>query len=77
LVWEPDNAYEKSAIAVFIHGVPVGHLDRYDAEEYQGMLKPRGGRVWVQAIVMGGRPTPVGEVGSIGVKLDDIPGPGE
>jgi hypothetical protein len=77
LVREPDNAYDKNSIAVFIHGVQVGHLDRYDAEEYQGILKRRGDRMWVQAVVMGGRPTPFGEVGPIGVKLDDIPGPGE
>ena len=30
----------------------------------------------VQVVLMGGRTTPVGEVGPIGVKLDDIPAPG-
>jgi hypothetical protein len=70
---EPDNPYDRNAIGVYIHGAKVGHLDRYDAEDYQALLKRRGGHVWVQAVVMGGRPTPLGEVGPIGVKLDDIP----
>ncbi len=69
---EPENAYDRNAIGVYIHGAKVGHLDRYDAEEYQPLLRRRGD-LWVQAILVGGRMTPVGEVGPIGVKLDDIP----
>ena len=72
---EPDNQWDRNAIGVYIHGVKVGHLDRHDAEEYQRLLKRRAGTMWVQAVVMGGRTTPAGEVGPIGVKLDDIPGP--
>jgi hypothetical protein len=70
---EPDNAYDQNAIGVYIHGAKVGHLDRYDAEDYQPLLKRSGGSMWVQAVVMGGRMTPAGEIGPIGVKLDDIP----
>jgi ssDNA-binding Zn-finger/Zn-ribbon topoisomerase 1 len=73
---EPENKYDRNAIAVYVHGAQVGHLDRYDAEEYQPLLKRAGGELWVQAVLMGGRMTPVGEVGPIGVKLDDIPEPG-
>ena len=72
---EPDNPYDKNAIGVYVHGAKVGHLDRYDAEEYQPLLKSRGGQMWSQAVLLGGRMTPVGEVGPIGVLLDDIPGP--
>jgi hypothetical protein len=74
---EPDNQYDRNAIGVYIHGLKVGHLDRYDAEDYQRLLKRGGGELWVQAIVMGGRMTPAGEVGPIGVKLDDIPTPSD
>ncbi len=73
---EPDNPHDGNAIGVYVHGTKVGHLDRYDAEEYQPLLKRSGGQLWVQAVLMGGRMTPVGEVGPIGVKLDDIPEPG-
>jgi hypothetical protein len=69
---EPDNPYDRNAIGVYIHGTKVGHLDRYDAEEYQALLRRRGD-IWVQAVLVGGRMTPLGEVGPIGVKLDDIP----
>jgi hypothetical protein len=72
---EPDNRWDRNAIGVYIHGVKVGHLDRYDAEDYQSLLKRHGGTMWVQAVLMGGRATPAGEAGPIGVKLDDIPSP--
>jgi hypothetical protein len=72
---EPENKYDRNAIAVYVHGAQVGHLDRYDAEEYQPLLKRAGGELWVQAVLMGGRTTPSGEIGPIGVKLDDIPEP--
>jgi len=74
---EPDNPYDENAIGVYVHGQKVGHLDRYDAEEYQPLLRRRGDRMWVQVVLMGGRMTPVGEVGPIGVKIDDMPGPSE
>lgn len=74
---EPDNPYDRNAIGVYVHGEKVGHLDRYDAEEYQPLLRRRGDAMWVQVILMGGRMTPVGEVGPIGVKIDDMPGPNE
>jgi hypothetical protein len=41
---EPDNQYDRNAIGVYIHGAEVGHLDRYDAEDYQALLKRRGRR---------------------------------
>ena len=72
---EPDNPYDRGAIGVYIHGAKVGHLDRCDAEDYQALLKRRGGEIWVQAVVMGGRTTPGGALGPIGVRLDDIPAP--
>lgn len=74
---EPDNPYDKNAIGVYVHAQKVGHLDRYDAEEYQPLLRRRGDTMWVQVVLMGGRTTPVGEVGPIGVKIDDMPGPSE
>ena len=70
---EPENPHDRNAIGVYVHGTKVGHLDRYDAEDYQPLLKRRGGAIWVQAVLMGGRLTPAGDVGPIGVKLEDIP----
>jgi hypothetical protein len=75
LVAEPNNPHDRNAVGVYIHGAKVGHLDRYDAADYQRPIIRAGGTIYVQALIAGGRPTEVGEVGPIGVRLESIPGP--
>lgn len=72
---EPENRHDRNAIRVVIHGQMVGYLSRYDAEEYQVVLKRFPGPFYVQAVLMGGRPTDDGRVGPIGVRLEDVPEP--
>lgn len=45
---EPDNAYDKRAVGVYVDGRKVGHLSREDARRHQSALlalrSQRGGR---------------------------------
>lgn len=71
---EPDNKYDRNAVMVAIHGQHVGYLDRDTAANYQPMLRREGGPIYVQALLLGGRPD--GRyVGPIGVRLVDVPEP--
>lgn len=38
LVPEPDNPYDKNAVAVWVNGLQVGHLGREDAAVYQSPI---------------------------------------
>jgi predicted RNA-binding Zn-ribbon protein involved in translation (DUF1610 family) len=71
---EPSNPHDRNAIRVLIHGQHVGYLDRYSAEDYQPVVKRHGGRMFVQAVMLGGRPED-GRVGPIGVRLSNVPEP--
>lgn len=73
LVAEPNNQYDRNAVGVYVHGVKVGHLDRYDAAEYQPPIRRAGGQIYVEAVMLGGQPTPQGEIGPIGVRLMNVP----
>ena len=71
---EPTNRFDPNAIQVLMHGERVGYLDRYSAEEYQPVIKQYGPRMYVQAVMLGGRPD--GDVvGPIGVRLLNVPEP--
>lgn len=71
---EPENRHDRNAIRVMIHGQMVGYLDRYEAEDYQAVLKQARGPFYVQAVLLGGRPDGA-YVGPIGVRLEDVPEP--
>jgi hypothetical protein len=74
LVREPDNPYDRNAIAVYLHGSVCGYLALEDAIDYQSLVRAVPGNFVVQAKIMGGRPDGV-YVGPIGVQLIGIPEP--
>lgn len=49
LVREPDNPFDRNAVAVYILGQKVGHLSRDDAEEYAPLLD----ELWEKEMVQG------------------------
>jgi hypothetical protein len=73
LIPEPDNPYDRNAVAVYIDGQTVGYLGRGDAVEYSALL----GELWqkynVRAVcranIRGGWDRGGGDVGHYGVKL--------
>ncbi len=78
LMREPKNQYDRNAIAVIVHGLRVGHLQRDEAEDYQPLLmglERKGHRALVEASLVGGRPTPAGGIGPIGVQIAGMPDP--
>ena len=43
LVPEPDNPHDRNAVGVWVNGLKVGHLSRYDAQSYRpGLLALQG-----------------------------------
>lgn len=74
LVREPMNRYDRNAVRVEIHGHLVGYLSREDASEIQPWLRraERDGLVFVLARLGGGL-VQDGQVGPIGVTLEELP----
>jgi HIRAN domain len=73
LVPESDNPYDGNAVAVYIDGDMVGHLDRIDAREWRRELAKQGlGVITVrcQAMIVGGWDRGPDNRGHFGVKLD-------
>jgi hypothetical protein len=78
LVPEPTNRHDPNAVKVIIHGVHVGYLEAWQAEEWQPLLRRMATarrRAFVYAVIIGGRPQPDGMIGPIGVQLNDVPEP--
>lgn len=72
IVPEPENQYDRNAIAVFIKGRKVGHFSREDAVAWRDFLSENGYQLQtytVDAIIVGGWIRRSGEA-SFGVKLD-------
>ncbi|WP_395543271.1 HIRAN domain-containing protein [Neotabrizicola sp. sgz301269] len=70
---EPDNPYDKNAVAVFIRQKKVGYLSRADALAWKIALERRGyvGQdVTCDAVIVGGWKNKSGDEGHYGVKLD-------
>lgn len=67
LVAEPDNPYDRNAVAVYIEGHKVGHIPRAAAPRMAKSL--RGQTAAVDAVIVGGWRRADDE-GSFGVKLD-------
>lgn len=68
LLPEPDNPYDRNAVAVYINGLQVGYIDRQSARH---MSKAMNGRVTtLDAVIVGGWRRMNGDEGSFGVKLD-------
>jgi hypothetical protein len=74
LVPEPNNQFDKNAVAVFINGRKVAHMSRNDLAEYHDALRGhrlKGKPVCCQAMIVGGWSQRRGrEQGHFGVKLD-------
>lgn len=75
LVLDDDNKFDKNAVAVFIDGLQVGHLDRETAKSFREQLRKVGpGRritaARCPAIIVGGWYRGEEDEGSYGVKLD-------
>ncbi len=71
LVPEPNNKYDRNAVAVYADsGGVIGYLSREDAEEYQptivAFIRGRNGHPSCRAVMAGGQ----GQKRSIGVWLD-------
>jgi hypothetical protein len=77
LVAEPQNQWDSNTVGVYVNGAKVGHLEREDAADYQRPIQRAGGRVFVEATLVGGRPTDRAEVGPIGVRIEHLPPPDE
>lgn len=70
---EPNNQYDKNAVAVLVEGEKVGNLNRANAARFGGMLEKRGlhhGPVEVRAVIRGGWDRGNADRGSFGVFLD-------
>jgi predicted nucleic acid-binding Zn-ribbon protein len=75
LVRDPNNRYDRNAIRVEIHGRLVGYLSRREAADSQPWLKrlERQGRPAFVVARLGGGWVEDGQVGPIGVTLEDLP----
>ena len=73
LIPEPENPYDRNAVAVYIDGQKVGHLGRRDAVDYQALLQQLwtkgSARAVCRANVRGGWDRGGGDAGHFGVKL--------
>lgn len=70
---ESDNPYDKNAVAVFIEGRKVAHLQAAVAKAYCRMLKNtgmQGAAIACDAVIVGGWEHKSGDSGHFGVKLD-------
>ncbi len=59
LVPEPDNPYDRSAVAIYVDGAPVGHLSREMASAWQPMVAAANAEGFVvagTASIWGGSP---------------------
>jgi HIRAN domain. len=74
LTREPANRYDRNAVRVDVHGQHVGYLSREDAVDIQGWLRTveRDGPVFVLARLGGGL-VQDGQVGPIGVTIEQLP----
>ena len=68
---QPDNPYDPHAVAVTIHGIEVGHLERDAAPEFLAALR-RGGFAAAasEALIVGGWDRGGHDWGYFGVRLD-------
>jgi hypothetical protein len=48
---EPENPYDKNAVAVYVHDEKVGYVNRNDAPVFQEALKDIHGQAWVMAAI--------------------------
>lgn len=73
LILEPDNPYDRNAVAVYIDGLTIGYLSRTDAQDYQPILTQLWDRYALRGVcranIRGGWDRGGGDVGSFGVKL--------
>lgn len=72
LVPEPENRYDRNAVAVKIGGLVVGHLSREDAVDYRALVDERialDGAATCPARIVGGWDRGQGDVGLFGVEL--------
>lgn len=72
LILESDNPYDRNAVAVYIAGYKVGHLNRREAAAFRSILADVGlHQASVDAVVVGGwRRRGGADEGHFGVKLD-------
>jgi hypothetical protein len=73
LICEPENPYDRNAVAVVIDGQKVAHLSREAALAWQEQLRKRGlaGRTMTcDAVIVGGWDYGARGRGHFGVKLD-------
>ena len=73
LLHDDENQYDDKAIAIFIDGEPVGHLDRKTARNFRAQMIEAGATgmpAACQAIIVGGWDRGGDDVGHFGVKLD-------
>ena len=71
---EPDNKYDRYAVAVYVEGRKVGHLSRrVDAKRSQGKLlayHAEGKRPMCGAVISGRWYRGTGDEGHYGIRLD-------
>lgn len=75
---EPTNPHDTNAIVVLIDGMLVGYLSRWEAEEYQQLLRRMERdhkRAFLEATMIGGTMTADGYISVIGVQLRGAPDP--
>jgi hypothetical protein len=68
---QPRNPYDRHAIAVTVHGIEIGHLDREDAREFGQVLR-RGAfaDAACEALIVGGWDRGGHDWGYFGVRLN-------
>ena len=66
---EPENPYDKNAVAVYIAQHQVGHLKKEDAIKFN---KAFGRAIAVDLVIVGGWQDKNGDEGHYGVKLVDV-----
>jgi hypothetical protein len=74
LTREPSNPYDGNAVRVDVQGRQVGYLSREDAADIQGWLQAAA-RAWPVFVLarLGGGVEIDGQVGPIGVTLEELP----
>ncbi len=77
LVPEPQNSYDRNAVAVFVNNSnKVGYLSRDDAAAYQPILRRHRQLVACDALIAGGGPGDDGRMRMLGIFLE-LPEPEE
>jgi len=71
LARDPNNAHDRRAVAVIIHGEPVGHLDREQARDFLVALEHAGfADAACEAEIVGGWLRNADDWGYVGVRLN-------